>query len=988
MVKHSINLKGNGAYFDSYDSSDPTKSSNGLYNSAIYAGDHGDIATDGTSTDGSSVSIANANIYGAVQTGPGCPVSVGSSGGVGTHAWQATNTGFETGFVLSDANYVFPSISLPQGSFPPPVGGYAVTTNINLVTTTNYYSAILLAGSATKTNTLASGLVLVRASSPPTNATLILTGGLTGNENFVIEQGARLVLYCDSSISLSGNQINTNGNPASLVINATTNVTSVTLKGNGTITGVLVAPSANVTVSTGGNNPVAFCGALLANSFNSSGNFAFHYDEALSASPVYPLPPQILSQPQSQEVVAGQNASFSVSMSPGSYSYYLWYFGANSGSNFSWSGIPGPITRTTLTLANVDQTDVFGPAGPPAQLPPGPWKGAYYVTISTSSSVLTSAVAFLTVHFPPSLLSQPFNQSAIPGSSISLSVAPLSICDYPWSFQWRLNGTAIPGATNTTLLIPNVNSNNVGNYDIIFSNPYGSVTSQKASVTLTTAPDYLWARGASNCALPDFYYSCPSSMQALAITTTGQPVVAGTFSGPGIALDPAIILTNYSTFPDYFSTRMNFLCQYDASGCPLWGVTLGRNSGWRPMCIGVDGSNDVFVAGGFSGSLQFGTNALVPTNNADMFVGKWGPGSWARLIQAGDPPGPVTDFGFAVDPDGNVFIASRDAGTADFGSIVLTNSSGFLAKYDNAGNLLWATEALPAYAIALGTNGSIYLVGQPVPYGPGFLAKYDTNANLVWSRAFPVGLAVATDAYENLYVTGWGAGTYDGFTITNAAKNGVPTGAPDFFVAKCDSSGHILWLKQAGSINGQAGMGICVDRFGDVFVSSLGLNKVPDPSLSFDSITITNVMGFVAEFDYQGRALSVFTATAATNAAFSAVAGSSPDAIYASGGFYNSPKFGNCTLTNNNLYPYADPEALLTKLAGISPDPTAAQLVPHAPTGSQFQFDLSGTPGFPYVIESSTNLTDWLRITTNLAPSTFTTPSTHPFNYYRAVYRP
>jgi hypothetical protein len=386
--------------------------------------------------------------------------------------------------------------------------------------------------------------------------------------------------------------------------------------------------------------------------------------------------------------------------------------------------------------------------------------------------------------------------------------------------------------------------------------------------------------------------------------------------------------------------------------------------------------------------MQFGTNLLVTSNSADLFVAGCGPGSWARQIQAGDPSSYFPGVGFAVDPAGNVIVASPDSGTANFGPIVLTNSSAFLTKYDNAGNLLWATEALPANAIALGTNGSIYLVGGGYT-NQGVLAKYDTNANLVWSRAFLNGLAVATDAYENLYVTGYGAGTYDGFTITNVAPNPAPGpagagGGPDFFVAKCDPSGHILWLKQAGSIYGQAGMGICVDRFGDVFVSSSSRNKYPDPGLSFDSITITNVLGFVAEFDYQGHALCVFTAAA--NAAFRAVSGSSPDAIYAAGSFTGTANFGRFALTN--VHGSGSLDTFLTKLAGISPGPTAAQLVPHTPAGSPFQFGLSGTPTFPYVIESSTNLTDWLPVTTNVAPSTFTTPNAQPFNYYRAVYRP
>jgi hypothetical protein len=45
------------------------------------------------------------------------------------------------------------------------------------------------------------------------------------------------------------------------------------------------------------------------------------------------------------------------------------------------------------------------------------------------------------------------------------------------SYQWRLNGTNISGATNTTFSKSNVTTNDSGNYDIVVSNPYGSTTS-------------------------------------------------------------------------------------------------------------------------------------------------------------------------------------------------------------------------------------------------------------------------------------------------------------------------------------------------------------------------------------------------------------------------------------------------------------------------------------------------------------------------------
>ena len=50
----------------------------------------------------------------------------------------------------------------------------------------------------------------------------------------------------------------------------------------------------------------------------------------------------------------------------------------------------------------------------------------------------------------------------------------------PWSFQWRMNGAEIPGATNSTLSLLNIELDNAGNYTFVLSNAVGAVTSQVA----------------------------------------------------------------------------------------------------------------------------------------------------------------------------------------------------------------------------------------------------------------------------------------------------------------------------------------------------------------------------------------------------------------------------------------------------------------------------------------------------------------------------
>ncbi|HWW02088.1 MAG TPA: hypothetical protein VNZ64_20475 [Candidatus Acidoferrum sp.] len=139
VVKNTIDLKGNGVYTDSYDSTDPAKSTNGQYDSARYSGDHGDIATDGGITD--SVSVQNANIYGKIHTGPNCPVTIGSQGGVGPHGSQVNSipTAVADGYVLQDANFTFPDTTYPNTTgYLTPTGGVVVVST--QVISTNAFS--------------------------------------------------------------------------------------------------------------------------------------------------------------------------------------------------------------------------------------------------------------------------------------------------------------------------------------------------------------------------------------------------------------------------------------------------------------------------------------------------------------------------------------------------------------------------------------------------------------------------------------------------------------------------------------------------------------------------------------------------------------------------------------------------------------------------------------------------------------------------------
>jgi hypothetical protein len=143
MSKRNINLNGNNITIDSFDSSDPNKSTNGAYDPAKYRGDKGDVATDLGVID--SLGAGNANIYGHAHTGPGSPttaVQIGNNGAIGSHLWQASNTGIEPGWWLPDANFTFPDTQYPSTTgYLTPSNGVVVTMTFP-VTTNNYNNVV------------------------------------------------------------------------------------------------------------------------------------------------------------------------------------------------------------------------------------------------------------------------------------------------------------------------------------------------------------------------------------------------------------------------------------------------------------------------------------------------------------------------------------------------------------------------------------------------------------------------------------------------------------------------------------------------------------------------------------------------------------------------------------------------------------------------------------------------------------------------------
>jgi len=121
VSKGPIYLSGNNVTIDSFISTDPRYSTNGMYLAAL-ARDNGDVITNGK--DGLTANnkplyaldIGDADIKGHVSTGPNGTAHITSGGSVGDNAWvNAGSSGVEVGWSANDANVDIHDVTDPFG---------------------------------------------------------------------------------------------------------------------------------------------------------------------------------------------------------------------------------------------------------------------------------------------------------------------------------------------------------------------------------------------------------------------------------------------------------------------------------------------------------------------------------------------------------------------------------------------------------------------------------------------------------------------------------------------------------------------------------------------------------------------------------------------------------------------------------------------------------------------------------------------------------
>ncbi|MCZ8356359.1 MAG: SBBP repeat-containing protein [Microcystis sp. LE19-388.1G] len=233
--------------------------------------------------------------------------------------------------------------------------------------------------------------------------------------------------------------------------------------------------------------------------------------------------------------------------------------------------------------------------------------------------------------------------------------------------------------------------------------------------------------------------------------------------------------------------------------------------------------------------------------------------------------------GVSSDSYGNIYVTGYTNGSLP-GNTNFGNNDFFVAKYDVYGNRLWVKQFGSVYAdyatgISSESSGNTYVSGRTEGGEDAFVAKYNANGNQLWMAQFGTSgydsaTGVSSDGSGNVYVSGYTDGSFPSYTNL---------GSYDAFVAKYDTSGNPVWVKQFSTSSHDYAEGISSDSNGNVYVSG----KTFGSFLGYTNLGLYDA--FVAKYDGNGNQLWLRQFGTSGDDEITGISSDSSDNVYVTG---------------------------------------------------------------------------------------------------------
>ncbi len=583
------------------------------------------------------------------------------------------------------------------------------------------------------------------------------------------------------------------------------------------------------------------------------------YSAGIQGKCAAPTPPSVTWQPADQICVDGASVTFAALAAGTPALGYQW--------RLNGSDVAG-ATDYVLNLAGVHANSA----------------GNYRLVVTNAYGSVTSAVAVLTVLLPPTIISQPASITNFVGETNAFTVGVSGTA--PFAYQWQFNGASIDRATDSRLVVENIQSANVGSYAVVVTNPYGTVTSAPAALALKLAPVITTQPLDQNASA--------GINVALSVVAAGTPPLTyyWTFGATplGASVNPTLLLPNvqpgnagaYSVLVSNFYgvaqssnavlTVTNPVCAAAPSGLVAWwkgdgiamevvGKVPGTNSGNPTFVPGKVGQ--AFAFNGNSAGVKFGGMSVAQLQ--DFTIEGWLRRSNASQISASSTNGQIIGYGsggygVGLRNDGAIYLSHLQVSTVTSSLRVAdTNWHHVAVAKSNA----VVTFYLDGAGVAPTNYGEAFTFSTALAVG----ARSDTLANSFLGAIDEVAIfdhALAADEVYSIYNASFAGKCYSAAPpaiLVQPADQMVGLGANATFTVA--ASGELplayQWRFQGANRSGATrssltltnvqlsnagGYSVVITNYGGSLTSDVAtLSVLFPPSIATQPSSITNAVG-------------------------------------------------------------------------------------------------------------------------------------------------
>ncbi len=247
----------------------------------------------------------------------------------------------------------------------------------------------------------------------------------------------------------------------------------------------------------------------------------------------------------------------------------------------------------------------------------------------------------------------------------------------------------------------------------------------------------------------------------------------------------------------------------------------------------VDGQGATVVAANTEGHIALGGAPAKGPGALLLKLDAAGDLVWSQIV----PSIQVQLYDVAIGPDDDIWVAGQFSGDLDFGGALLSSadSDGFLLRLDSDGSPIWGVSLDSAtgaglFSVTVGQDGTSYVGGydddshKSCNHAAVLLAAYDAGGTMLWKqshwseRSWGLVTSLALDDAGQLYAAG---------RLNTDLGNSIDLGGGPLdgttFVAKFATNGQHIWSRGIDDLampGGGGGGHVAVDALGHVIVAT------------------------------------------------------------------------------------------------------------------------------------------------------------------------